>query len=197
MRTILYATALVFVVIPAGVFAQDREKAMAAYAKGDFVTAMQEWRLLADSGDTSAQSLVGDLYYNGVGAPQDYAEAAKWFLLAAEKGSPFAQARIGMMYSYGEGVSQSDVNAVSWFDLAAKQGYAPAQIGLGMMHQHGSDDVKDNVSAHMWFNIASVNKSKNGKRLRDEVAEEMTGDQISEAQRKARICMESEYQECG
>lgn len=185
-----------FLAVPVCAFAQNTEKAMAAYKKGDFVTSMKEWRVLADEGYTTAQNMVGDFYYEGIGAPQDYVEAAKWFLLAAEKGLPFAQTKLGQMYNSGEGVPQSDISAVNWFDLAARQGYTPAQMGLGVMYYQGSDDVKDIVAAHMWFNIASVNKSKNGKKLRDLAALKMTGDQISEAQRKARICMESEYQEC-
>lgn len=196
MIKILQAAALIFWVIPIPALAQKYDKAINAYAKGNFVTAMQEWKLLANDGDAIAQNMIGDFYLKGVGVPQDYAESARWFMLAAENGLPFAQAQLGVMSHEGKGVSQSDINAVSWLNLAAHQGYSPAQVALGLLYYQGDDDIKDDVLAHMWLNIASVNKSKSAAGFRDRVESLMTNDQIAEAQLRARVCMESEYQDC-
>ena len=53
---------------------------------GDYATALQEWRPLAEQGNADAQYNLGVMYDNGQGVPQDYAEAVKWYRLAAEQG---------------------------------------------------------------------------------------------------------------
>jgi TPR repeat protein len=67
----------------------DRE-ALAAYAKGDYATALRLWRPLADRGDPGAQSMLGDMYDEGWGAPQDYVLAHMWFNLAAASGDQYS-----------------------------------------------------------------------------------------------------------
>jgi len=41
---------------------------------------------LAERGDAEAQDILGNMYYNGQGVPQDYKEAARWYRKAAEQG---------------------------------------------------------------------------------------------------------------
>jgi hypothetical protein len=50
------------------------EDAVAAYGRGDYLTAVKLWRQLAEAGDATAQYRVGLMYNNGEGVPQDYAE---------------------------------------------------------------------------------------------------------------------------
>ena len=58
---------------------------VAAYNRGDFATALREWRPLAEQGVAEAQFNLGLMYYDGEGVPQDYAEAVKWYRKAAEE----------------------------------------------------------------------------------------------------------------
>ena len=58
--------------------AQDFFKGDEAYQRGDFATALQEWRPLAEQGDAYAQYNLGAMHLKGQGVPQDYVEAAKW-----------------------------------------------------------------------------------------------------------------------
>ncbi len=60
------------------------DEAVAAYRRGDYATALREWRPLAKQGNAKAQNNLGVMYYNGQGVPQDYAEAVKWWRKAAE-----------------------------------------------------------------------------------------------------------------
>ena len=87
------------------------DEAVAAYDRGDYATALREWRPLAEQGKTRAQAKIGFMYYDGRGVPQDYAEAAKWFRKAAEQGDEIAQAKIGFMYTKGRSVPQDDAEA--------------------------------------------------------------------------------------
>jgi TPR repeat protein len=72
-----------------------------AYERGDYATAMREWRPLAEAGDAKSQDAIGMMYSNGFGVSEDDAEAVKWLRLAAEQGHAGAQGKLGAMYSFG------------------------------------------------------------------------------------------------
>ncbi len=119
LRAGLVGLALLLAAPAAG---QDLQKGWAANERGDYATALREWRPLAEAGNAHAQSLLGIKYYAGQGIPQDYAEAGKWFRLAAEQGYDGAQSLLGVMYAKGQGVPQDWVQAHMWLNLAAAQG---------------------------------------------------------------------------
>ena len=50
-------------------------KALAAYNKKDYETALREWRPLAEQGYANAQYNLGVMYDRGEGVPQDYKTA--------------------------------------------------------------------------------------------------------------------------
>ena len=116
------------------VAAQDLMKGYDAFEAGDYATALQEWRPLAEQGDADAQYFLGVMYKNGQGVPQDYAESVKWYRLAAEQGDADAQYNLGVTYKNGEGVPQDYAEAIKWYRLAADQGDADAQYNLGVMY---------------------------------------------------------------
>jgi len=57
-----------------------------AYERGDYDTALKEFRPLAEQGDPLAQSYLGGMYAEGEGLPKDYVLAHMWMNLAAAKG---------------------------------------------------------------------------------------------------------------
>jgi len=70
----------------APVAAGQIEDGWVAYQGGDYATALRLWRPLAGQGDARAQRLLGVMYTDGNGVPQDYAEAARWLSKAAAGG---------------------------------------------------------------------------------------------------------------
>ncbi len=70
----------------APVLAADYEAGWEAYNRGDYETALQQWRPLAEQGHAAAQSNLGLMYSSGHGVAQDYAEVAKWYRRSAEQG---------------------------------------------------------------------------------------------------------------
>jgi TPR repeat protein len=149
------------------------EDAAAAYEKGDYATALRLMRPLAeDFGDKDdvilAQTLLGVMYSNGYGVPQDGVAAANWYRKAAEQGGASAQYNLGGIYSRGRGVPQDYAAASSWWHKAAEQGHAGAQWSL----------------AHMWLNLAAAGGE--AVEFRDKLAKRMTPAQIAEAQKLAR-----------
>ena len=119
--TRLIAAVVLLVALAAPAWAGFNE-GMAAYERGDYATALREWRPLAEQGDANAQYNLGIMYRNGRGVPRDFAEAARWYRKAAEQDYAPAQNSLGVMYDNGYGVPQDYVQAHMWFNLGATQG---------------------------------------------------------------------------
>jgi TPR repeat protein len=84
----IFAAIILVLTFAAPMAAGPLEDGYAAYTRGDFTTAMQIMRPLADQGEVTAQNVVGLLYYFIGG---DYVSAYMWFNLAAAQGNSFAE----------------------------------------------------------------------------------------------------------
>ena len=109
---------MAFVVLLAAQSQSSFQDGLLAYHRGDHAVAMEIWRPLANSGDASAQYMVGFLYAQGEGVVANSGKAAKWYHKAADQGDPDAQMNLGLMYVNGVGVKKSYVSAYKWFALA-------------------------------------------------------------------------------
>jgi TPR repeat protein len=61
-----------------------------------------------------------------------------------------------------------------------------ALFELGMLYATGRDVIADLVTAHKWFNIAAARGNAMALKRRVEIAREMSGEEIAEAQKLAR-----------
>jgi len=91
----------------------------------------------ANSGDTYAQVMLGNMFAAGEGVVQDYSEAAIWYRLAAYRGVAKAQLSLGLLYSQGQGVDQN-------LELAFKWVYMAAALG-----EEGAIDARDLVAGQL------------------------------------------------
>ena len=119
----------------------------------------------------------------------------------AEGGDAKGQYFLGVMYALGDGVPKDAAKAVEWQQKAAAQGNADAQYILGSMYSKGQGVPKDYVLAHMWTTIAvtSAAGSKEQKefiKLHDSLAENMTAQQLAEAQELAEKCTANKFNGC-
>ena len=99
--------------------ADSLARANAAYARGDYVRAVNLLSPLAFRGNASAQARLGFMFEHGYGAPQVYDTAADLYVQASQRGNPFGQAMLGLMYDRGHGVPQDFILAYKWLNLAA------------------------------------------------------------------------------
>ena len=90
-------------------------------------------KLLAKSGDASAQFSLGIRYATGEDVPQDYSQAAHWFSLAAEQGNVLAQSNLAAYYWAGRGVPQDMSKAYFWAVLAQAGGDEPSRVRLSYL----------------------------------------------------------------
>ncbi len=116
------ALAVALVIALTGPTQADFDAGMAAFERGDYATALQEWRPIAEQGHAEAQNFLGWMYRWGLGIPMNDTEAVKWYRKAAEQGIAEYMTRLASMYLVGWGVRQDDVMAHMWYDLAAAAG---------------------------------------------------------------------------
>jgi TPR repeat protein len=178
----------------------DFETGMDAYQRGNYATALSEWRPLAEEGDAQAQLHLGVLYANGDGVPQNYANAHQWYEQAAAQGYAMAQYNLGLLYDNGDGVPQDYAKARQWYEQAAARGYPMAQTNLGVLYRSGHGVPQNDVRAYMWFSLAAARSTGNLQKpaadTRDDMALRMTPTQIAEAQRLAQQCQAQQFKGC-
>jgi len=71
-----------------------------------------------------------------------------------------------------------------------------SHYNLGVLYEKGYGVRQDFVYAHMWWNIAASQGHENAAKARELVAQKMTSDEISTAQKLARECVAKEYKGC-
>ncbi|WP_008296172.1 tetratricopeptide repeat protein [Congregibacter litoralis] len=83
-------------------------------------------RKAADGDHSQAQSLMGDLYFQGRGVVQDFVQAFDWYSKAANQGHAEAMYGLGKMSRSGWGRPVSLVDAYVWLNLASARGESRA-----------------------------------------------------------------------
>jgi TPR repeat protein len=117
--TVGLLTLLISTSLAVTAYSGEWEEAVAAYGRGDYTTAYRLFKPMALQGIPEAQFILGLMYDNGRGVPQDYAMAVKWYRKAAEQGVAKAQFNLGVSYEDGQGVPRNYILAYMWFDLAS------------------------------------------------------------------------------
>jgi TPR repeat protein len=108
----------------AGPVEDEMNIAVGAYMRGDYVTALQIYRPLAEQGNATAQFALGTMYQQGQGVPQDYEQAFALFRKAADQNDPlgfgFAQYHLGRMYANGlpEAEKLAEEAQMEWLEEA-------------------------------------------------------------------------------
>ena len=172
------------------------QRASAVYKEGDYDTALQTFKPLAEKGDMIAQFNLAKMYREGKGVPKDYKTAVKWFSLSAEQGKAKAQYHLGVAHSFGLGGVPDYKIALKWFNRSAEQGNTFSQYHLSRLYYLGNGVPEDKVYAYMWANLASSRGFGMAQQLRQLLTEKMTSNQIETAQELARKCFKNDYNGC-
>jgi hypothetical protein len=80
----------VLLLIARAAWAGPFEDGLAAYQQGNYAEAVRWYRQAASQGHANAQLLLGVMYANGIGVPQDYVRAHMWWDLALAAGQDVA-----------------------------------------------------------------------------------------------------------
>ena len=93
-------------------------------------------------------------------------------------------------------VPSRDGYNLKWYMQAAKQGYASAQNNLGWLYSKTTTQFHNETKAYMWWFIAAQNGSKNALENMVRMETLLAPDNISNAQKMAEKCLQSNYQTC-
>lgn len=110
--------------------------------------------------------------------------------MAAEQGHGIAQFVLFHVYFDGnEGVPRDYTEAAKWLHLlVAEQDPAEVQLGVGKLYEEGEDQLgiqKDYVKAYAWYILSTAQGIEEASKLKDSLREELTAEQIAEAQQLA------------
>lgn len=115
-----------------------------AWQRGDYKTAIANWRGPAVAGDPNAQFNLGQAYKLGRGVTADLNQAEEWYRKAAIQGHPEAEDNYGLaLFQNGK-----RTDAVQWLQRSSTRGEPRAQFVLGTMFFNGDSVTRDWVKAY-------------------------------------------------
>lgn len=92
---------------------------------------------------------------------------------------------MGDWFANGNGVLQDSTEAIKWYLKAANQGFTPAQLSLSDCYEKGRLVEKNIVEYYKWQSIAlSSIRDRDVRNVLGEIANEMTPDQLAQAQKE-------------
>ena len=115
--------------------AEDRGagSAYGAFQRGYYLTALQLALPRADAGDPAAQTLIAEIYWNGLGVGRDRKKAVEWYRFAADAGNPQAQFFLGNLLLNGNEVEKDTAAGKELMKKAAESGHARANFNLAQI----------------------------------------------------------------
>src|SRR5580658_5971887 len=96
----------------------DAAAGVAAFKKGDYQTALKEWKVAANKGEPEAEYDLGLLYAKGLGVQRDSQVAQQWYEAAATQGNAQAEYSLGQMYAQGWGIPADQASTLRWMEMA-------------------------------------------------------------------------------
>lgn len=150
MRLIGMASAIVVLAsVPA---LADVKKGFDAWERGDYPSAIREWRPLAIAGDAEAQYNMGQAYKLGRGVPVDLKLAEDWFRKSALQGNQAGKDNYGLiLFQNGK-----RAEALPYIEDAAGRGDPRAQYVFGTALFNGDMVTKDWPRAYALMTRASA-----------------------------------------
>jgi TPR repeat protein len=132
------------------------DPAYGAFQRGYFLTAFQlaEQRIEQDK-DPKSMTLLGELYANGLGVPQDDHKAADWYKLAAARGDSNAMFALAIFALGGRGGPRDRQASANWLAAAAKLGHPQAAYDLALLYIEGQLFPQDFTRAAELLRVAA------------------------------------------
>ena len=152
MRNLILGAAAMVAVLGAVPAAADVKAGVDAWSRGDYTTAIDQWRPLAIAGDADAQFNLAQAYKLGRGVTLDPALAESWFRKAALQGHVQAQDNYGLALFQ----ANKKADALPWLEKSVARGEPRTQLVLGTMLFNGDAVPRDYPRAYALMSRAST-----------------------------------------
>ena len=87
-------------------------------------------------------------------------------------------------------------DAINLYTVATSFGHLGAPSFIGHIYVDGEGVPQNFILAYMWYEIGAARGFQDSRENRDRIAKMMEKKSIEEAQKKAKICIKSEYKNC-
>jgi uncharacterized protein len=122
----------------------DPDPAYSAFQRGFYLTAFREATKRAETdNDPKSMTLLGELYADGLGVPNDDTKAVEWYNLAIKRGNREAMFSLAMFRMTGRGGPADRKEATRLLDEAAKRGHVIAAYDLALLYLEGQTMPRD------------------------------------------------------
>ena len=135
----------------------DLASSLEAYRSGDYQTPWQALQPLAETGQSRAQNVLGEMALRGQGASQAFVAASAWFAKAAANGHTQAMVSYGSLLALGLGSDRDLGPAYFWMILSVVWDCGPprhaAFVSLGEVASLLSSEEKrdiGNAAVRQW-----------------------------------------------
>jgi TPR repeat protein len=152
MSQLLQTFAVVSALAVACPAAADVKAGVDAWGKGDYATAVREWREPAAQGDADAQFNMAQAYRLGRGVERDQKQAEILYAKAAAQGHLKAADNYGLLL-FQDG---RRAEAMPYVQAASDRGDPRAQYLLGIAHFNGDIVAKDWVRAYALLTLSNA-----------------------------------------
>ncbi len=152
MRNLILGAAATVAALGAVPAAADVKAGVDAWSRGDYATAIDQWRPLAIAGDADAQFNLAQAYKLGRGVTLDPALAESWFRKAALQGHVQAQDNYGLALFQ----ANKKADALPWLEKSVARGEPRTQLVLGTMLFNGDAVPRDYPRAYALMSRAST-----------------------------------------
>ena len=95
---------------------------------------------LAKQGNMEAQFLIGFMYDNGDGIPENDKTAVMWYTKAAQQGYAPVQSILGVIYDNGEGFQENNIKAHVWYSISETNGNEEGKNNLKILEPQMTND---------------------------------------------------------
>jgi len=144
-----------------------------------------KWLLKAaqqDKFSPESFAVIGSMFLQGVGVPQNYQEAERYLQLSADMGNIAAKRNLAFMSYRGMGKDPDYTRALSLYTDVALQGDNAAQNNVGLMHANGLGTDVDRVEGYAWYSLAASQGNSGAMVARNNLMMLMNFEELNRAQ---------------
>ncbi|MCP8896289.1 SEL1-like repeat protein [Shinella daejeonensis] len=154
----------------------------------DLAEAARWYELSAARDFAPAQYRLANLYEKGQGVERDLSRARDLYEKAAQRGNASAMHNLAVLLATGIGNATPDfTGAARWFQQASDLGVRDSQFNLAILYARGNGVKQDLEESYKWFAIAARDGDTDAAQKRDEVANAMRPEQLSNAKAKVDL----------
>lgn len=180
----LVAIAMLAISSPA--FALSEREGLDIYQRGLYLEAIEYWKKAAAAGDAGSAYRLSEEYFDAKIVKRDLKLALQYLKQAADGNDARAITDLASMFDYGTGVPEDRKRAADLYLRAARMGMPAAMFNVASMLETGEGITMDKVEAYKYYLLSrDQGFAPFANKALEEIAVNMTADQIAEAEQRA------------